>query len=114
MVTVEGAQARLLRVHVLERGPAAVQPHQDRRSRLPWVHGTSLSEVTLPSNLNEIGKCAFSGCASLGEITLPPNLNEVGRGAFSQCTSLSEITLLPSLNEIGKYIFSGCMLKACP
>ena len=62
----------------------------------------SLSEITLPPNLTEIGECAFYGCMSLSEITLPPNLTEIGQFAFSlerdqsaaqPCTSLTEITL---------------------
>ena len=69
---------------------------------------TSLSEITLPPNLTKIGRSAFAGCTSLVEITLPPNLTEIGDYVFYECTSLSEITLPPNLTEIGEFAFEEC------
>ena len=51
---------------------------------------------------------AFSSCTSLSEITLPPNLTEIGKYVFYQCTSLSEITLPAGPVNIGRHAFAGC------
>ena len=93
-------------MHVPERDLAATQPHRGAGSLLQGC--TSLREITLPPNLTEIGRFAFSSCTSLSEIALPPNLTDIGGCAFSECTSLSEITLPPQHVTIGHSAFAGC------
>ena len=100
-------QGCLLRVHVLRRDRAAAQPQQNFGG-YAFYQCTSLSEITLPSTLTEIGTFAFGGCTSSGEITLPPTLTEIGMVAFRSCTSLTEIVLQPNLTAIGFGALAGC------
>ncbi len=51
----------------------------------------SLTSVTLPSTLTEIGASAFYGCASLTTITIPENVTSIGGDAFNGCTKLLEV-----------------------
>ena len=58
--------------------------------------------------MTSIGEYAFYGCSSLTSITLPSNLTSIGRYAFSSCSNLTEITLPSSLIEIGSGAFESC------
>ena len=69
---------------------------------------SSLSSVTLPNSLVEIGDAVFSGCTSLSSITLPGKLEKIGFHAFKDCTRLASINLPESLSEIGGGAFWGC------
>ena len=60
-------------VHVLARDHAAAQPQRDWSETSVFRECSSLSEITLPPNLTEIGKLTLGRCTSLREITLPPN-----------------------------------------
>lgn len=92
---------------------------------------STLSEITIPETVKEIGERAFNGCTNLTEIaipngitviqdetfnacrllakiTLPEGLTDIGKGAFSGCAALESIALPESLKSIGKSAFSGC------
>lgn len=61
------------------------------------------------SALRTIGKDAFRACNTLTALTLPVNLAEIGEGAFSECYNLSGILTLPvSLTTIGAEAFYNC------
>ncbi len=61
-------------------------------------YAPSLETVVFPDTVTYIGQSAFRGCTSLSEITLPPALEQMGGYAFSG-TSLKELTLPASLVE---------------
>lgn len=46
----------------------------------------SLSHLSLPNSLKNIGSIAFSGCHALKEIRIPDGIETVGAGAFSGCS----------------------------
>ena len=52
----------------------------------------SLTSITLPSYIQNIGKGAFQECTGLTEVTLPSGLVDIGEDAFKGCKSLTEIT----------------------
>ena len=73
----------------------------------------ALKNVTLDTNMAELGEKMFSCCESLKTITLPPELTLINCGAFSECTSLSSISIPESVETIDSFAFSGCTaLKA--
>ena len=93
---------------------------------------TSLSHITLPKSVKNIGarafyNCtslisvdlaeaicigdeAFSGCSSIKEIIFPSGLCELGSSSFADCVELSEVIFdeNSSLTSLNSYVFSGC------
>jgi hypothetical protein len=72
----------------------------------------SLSSVTLPSTLLEIGDCAFLGCEALKNINIPAGLEELGEYVFNS----SGLTAFPNpwptnINAIPKATFGGTKLQ---
>lgn len=67
---------------------------------------TSLTNVRITGGVLLYG--AFYGCSSLTQLTLPENLTEVGKYAFYQCSGLKEISLPSGVTSIGSYAFAGC------
>lgn len=66
-------------------------------------------DLSRASALRTIGKDAFRACNTLTVLTLPMNLTEIGEGAFSECYNLSgTLTLPPSLTTIGAEAFYNC------
>jgi hypothetical protein len=55
--------------------------------------GASLTSVTIPNSVKNIGDSAFSGCNRLGNITIPNSVTSIGDGPFSFCSSLTAITV---------------------
>ena len=67
----------------------------------------------LPSSLLTLGEGAFSGCTSVTEISVPENLQIISAKAFYGCTSLRNITYdkptNTSLHTFGENCFYGCI-----
>jgi hypothetical protein len=80
---------------------------------------TSLTNVTIGTNVTSIGYDAFRTCASLTNVTIPKSVTSIGSGAFSYCTSLSAITvdaLNPVYSSVDGVLFnkSETTLTQCP
>ena len=63
------------------------------------------------SQLQVIGKDAFSGCTGLtGTLTIPANVTSIGDYAFANCSSLTTLYLASGskLQTIGVYAFRDC------
>ena len=60
--------------------------------------------VTIPLN-------AFRDCNSITNIYLPSCVQEIGKGAFYGCESLASIIIPDSLTKIGEWAFAGCALE---
>ena len=94
--------------------------------------GTSLTSVSIPESMTEIGDCAFAncssltsikisesvtkidrgafyGCSGLTSIKIPEGVTSIGTGAFSECTGLTSISIPESVTSIGTSAFEGCI-----
>ncbi len=73
---------------------------------------SSLTSVSLPSNLRSIGNSAFESCPALTSIDLSycTNLSLISEFAFYQCNKLESVDLsyCSTLTEIQRYVFSDC------
>ncbi|MBQ8163668.1 MAG: leucine-rich repeat protein [Clostridia bacterium] len=68
----------------------------------------SLSSVTIPNTVTEIGSGAFYGCTSIVNITIPNSVKTIGDYAFENCYSLKSIVLPDSVTAVGEYAFYDC------
>ena len=74
-----------------------------------FKNNKKLKNVIIGSNIEEIGKSAFSGCKSLTKITIKSKqIESIGDNAFANCTSLTSVTIPTGVEVIGKNAFSGC------
>ncbi len=69
---------------------------------------SSITEITLPSNITYIGDKAFYNCSELTSITIEGNITHIGNDAFFGCKSLTTINLPASVTYIGDYAFYEC------
>jgi formylglycine-generating enzyme required for sulfatase activity len=70
---------------------------------------TSLSGVTIGTNVASIGDDAFFDCLSLTSINIPASVTSIGAQAFAECTILTNLTLGANVNSIGSFAFFGCL-----
>ena len=70
----------------------------------------NLKEITISENalLTIIGSHAFDGCKLLSNINLPSTVNEIGSFAFYNCSSLLSINIPDSVITIEEYTFANC------
>lgn len=90
---------------------------------------TSLTEVTIPDSVTNIGASTFSDCTSLKKVTIPDSVTDLHAtfvdctsleevtiphsvislwSTFEGCTSLTEVTIPNSVMDIGDWAFLGC------
>ena len=70
---------------------------------------TEITSLTIPSGVTTIADEAFEGCESITEISLPSTLEKIGKSAFSDCY-IKAITIPASVKEIGDYALSTSTL----
>ena len=68
----------------------------------------NLTQVTLPLDITEIKKGAFTSCYGLASVNLPDGLSSIEEYAFSSCTSLKSIVVPNSVLKMGNNVFNGC------
>jgi len=73
---------------------------------------TNLANVTLGNGVTSIGVSTFSGCTSLTSITIPNSVTRIEYGAFSYCTSLTSVTIPNSVTSIGGVAFQDTSITS--
>ena len=69
-------------------------------------NNTTITSVTFPETIKEIGSMAFCGCTGLTEITVPGNVEIIGASAFDGC-GLKTVTLQEGIKEIRASAFKN-------
>jgi hypothetical protein len=69
---------------------------------------SSLTNVTISNGVLSIGDAAFIGCVDLVGVTIPNSVISLGGGVFQYCNNLTNVTLPANLTGIGANLFSGC------
>lgn len=65
----------------------------------------TITEVDIPSFVDEIGNGAFQDCSDLTSISIPNSVTRIGRYAFAGCKSLRNITIPTSVTAIDTCAF---------
>ncbi len=65
----------------------------------------TMTELTIPSGVTNIGPYAFRSCTNLTKVTIPGSAAEVGKCSFQDCTGLTEVTILSGVKSIGNWAF---------
>ena len=82
--------------------------YTDEEEKILVAYTGKESTLTLPSDITQINKCAFSGCRGLTSVTIGNGVTSIGSGAFEYCSGLTSITVGNSITSIGYDAFSGC------
>ena len=73
-----------------------------------FAESLSLKTMQFPQGIESIGDYAFSGCMSLNGIEIPEGITSINDGLFSGCWKLDNISLQEGITSIGDYAFKGC------
>lgn len=68
---------------------------------------SNLTKVIIPEGVRKIGQAAFYGCSQLTSITIPSTITNMDT-AFSGNTALSHVTLTNGISKISSSAFKGC------
>lgn len=78
-------------------------------SRVPWNrYRGQIEEVVIEEGVVNLSTYALHGMSSLTTVTLPSTLEEIGEGSFESCTALTYICIPDSVKTIGHYAFRYC------
>lgn len=69
---------------------------------------TSLTKVTVLSNITSIGDYVFENCTSLKTVEMADSVTSIGTYMFDGCSSLNDVKLSNSLTSIPNYTFNNC------
>lgn len=69
---------------------------------------TDLSEITIPSDVTQIGDYAFYNCRKLESVAIPDSVTSIGDWAFGYCTSLTSVVIPDGVTSIDNNAFYGC------
>ena len=67
----------------------------------------TITSITIPDNVTNIGAAAFAGCLNLTNVTMGANLVSIGAQAF-QFSKLASVTIPNNVTSIGDEAFNFC------
>ena len=73
----------------------------------PNTFGSSVQNLTLPSTLKRLERCALAGC-SMQSIEIPGGITYIGDSAFYGCDELKAIKWPKEIERIGDGMFNNC------
>ena len=77
-----------------------------------YLSGELATDITIPDNVNSIGKYTFYKWRTLKNVTVSSNVSEIGNSAFYSCVSLEKVELSDGLTTIGSHAFYCCTALA--
>ena len=67
----------------------------------------SLTSVTIPNSIIDIGDGAFDDCRGLTSVTIGNSVEGIGTGSFYNCDNLTSVTIPDSVTDIGESAFGN-------
>ncbi len=72
----------------------------------------SLTSLTIPGGVTNIGNSAFEACNGLTNVTIPAGLTSIGNSVFAGCTYLPKVTIPANVTSLGDLAFGDCGLTS--
>ena len=69
---------------------------------------TTLTSVSIGSNVNTIGKDAFEDCTALRNVHMATGVESIGAECFHNCTSLLSVNIPATVATLGESVFHTC------
>ena len=73
---------------------------------------STVTTVSLPATVTNLGKGAFKNCKLIKEFTMPAAMTEIPNSLFAGCVGLTTLKIGKSVNAIKGYAFDGCNMLA--
>ena len=86
-------------------------PNEDMLSHIEgyaFYRCESLTSISLPDSILQIGQNCFEYCTSLSNVKLSSNMSTIPNSCFESCTSLTSFRTPRNISTIDTYCFSGC------
>ncbi len=71
-------------------------------------YNDSLTSVTIPNSVTNIGNYPFYDCYNLTSVTIGNGVTSIGYAAFDECESLTNVMIGKSVTSIGEWAFEYC------
>jgi len=101
-------QTRLLQYPVGKPGPYTVPSGVTHLGSSAFMGARSLTQLTLPETLTDLGDWVCARCSSLPGIVIPNQVRAISASAFQGCGSLAGLALGTNVARIGVQAFAGC------
>ena len=73
-----------------------------------WGGGKSLTSVTIPNTVTNIGSSAFSGQSFLVSVAIPSSVKALENSVFWSCTSLERVDISEGVTSLSTSVFGNC------
>ena len=91
-----------------EKSPAGDTVTALSNSGSLFYNNTSVTSVTVPGTVTELGTAVFNGCTALKTVILEDGVEVIGASAFYGCSSLEYVSIPDSVTTVRQYAFYGC------
>lgn len=71
-------------------------------------NGSSVTSVTIPDGITELGEYVFSTCDNLTTVKLPSTITVIPKSAFAYCPKLTTVTIPENVTTIDDKAFYSC------
>ena len=73
--------------------------------------GSSITSITIPENIKEIGSGAFYECLNLTSVSIPNTVTCIEGATFGNCSKLENITILINIKKLQLHGIQTSMLE---
>ena len=73
-----------------------------------YVNGSLVTDLTIPSDVKDIGQYAFYGCSELTGVSMSPGIESIGTSAFYGCSGLTDVSIPNGVTSVGASAFASC------
>ncbi|MBR4200730.1 MAG: leucine-rich repeat protein, partial [Oscillospiraceae bacterium] len=88
-------------------GPELVIPNNSKISQNAFFGCTGIQKIRFAGNVRQFGESCFSN-TSITELSVPKNLNYIPKGAFAYCKKLKEAIIPEHIQKIYEQAFNSC------